>query len=98
MRIFPITGGELLFSLKTFAAALIALWIAFLWNLHQPYWALLTVLIVAQPYTGMVRSKALYRFVGTFVGAAMAIFLVPNLVNLPLLLVMALALWIALFL
>ena len=96
MRIFPITGGELLFSLKTFAAALIALWIAFLWNLHQPYWALLTVLIVAQPYTGMVRSKALYRFVGTFVGAAMAIFLVPNLVNLPLLLVMALALWIAL--
>ena len=96
MKIFPITGGELLFSLKTFAAALIALWIAFLWNLHQPYWALLTVLIVAQPYTGMVRSKALYRFVGTFVGAAMAIFFVPNLVNLPLLLVMALALWIAL--
>lgn len=96
MKILPITGGELLFSLKTFAAALIALWIAFLWNLHQPYWALLTVLIVAQPYTGMVRSKALYRFVGTFVGAAMAIFLVPNLVNLPLLLVMALALWIAL--
>ena len=96
MTLFPIKTGELLFSLKTFAAALLALWIAFLWNLRQPYWAMLTVLIVAQPYTGMVRSKALYRFVGTFVGAAMAIFLVPNLVNLPLLLVVALGLWIAL--
>jgi len=96
LKIFPVTAGELLFSLKTFAAALVALWIAFLWNLPQPYWAMLTVLIVAQPYTGMVRSKALYRFVGTLVGAGMAILLVPNLVNLPLLLVMALGLWIAL--
>jgi len=96
LKLFPISAGEILFSLKTFAAALLALWIAFLWNLSQPYWAMLTVLIVAQPYTGMVRSKALYRFVGTFVGAGMAVFLVPNLVNLPLLLVVALGLWIAL--
>ncbi len=95
MTLLPITSGELMFSLKTFAAALVALWIAFLWNLQQPYWAMLTVLIVAQPYTGMVRSKALYRFVGTFIGAAMTVFLVPNLVDLPFLLVMVLGFWIA---
>ena len=90
-----ITAGEILFSLKTFVAALLALAIAFRWNLRQPYWALLTVLIVAQPYTGMVRSKSLYRFVGTFVGAAMAVFLVPRLVDMPLLLTLALASWVA---
>ena len=90
-----ITAGELLFSLKTFVAALLALAIAFRWNLRQPYWALLTVLIVAQPYTGMVRSKSLYRFVGTFVGAGMAVFLVPRLVDMPVLLTLALASWVA---
>jgi len=88
--------GDLLFSLKTYVAALIALYIAFEWNLSQPYWALLTVLIVAQPYTGMVRSKALYRFVGTFVGASMAVFLVPRLVDIPGLLTVVLAAWISL--
>jgi uncharacterized membrane protein YccC len=96
LRFPSLTIGDALFSLKTFLAALIALYIAFLWNLSQPYWALLTVLIVAQPYTGMVRSKALYRFIGTFVGAAMAVFLIPRLVNLPELLTFFLAGWIAL--
>ena len=96
MRFPSLTLGDALFSLKTFLAALIALYIAFLWNLSQPHWALLTVLIVAQAYTGMVRSKALYRFIGTFVGAAMAVFLIPRLVNLPELLTFFLAGWIAL--
>ena len=90
-----ITPGEILFSLKTFAAALLALAIAFAWNLRQPYWALLTVLIVAQPYTGMVRSKSLYRFMGTFVGAGMAVFLVPRMVDMPVFLTLALAIWVA---
>lgn len=96
MRFPSLTLGDALFSLKTFLAALIALYIAFLWNLSQPHWALLTVLIVAQAYTGMVRSKALYRFIGTFVGAGMAVFLIPRLVNLPELLTFFLAAWIAL--
>ena len=96
MNTFSPTAGDWLFSLKTCLAALLSLFIAFRWNLPQPYWALLTVLIVAQPYTGMVRSKALYRFVGTFIGASMAVFLVPRLVNMPQFLTLALAGWIAL--
>lgn len=91
-----LTAGDWLFALKTCAAGLIALFVAFRWDLHQPYWALLTVLIVAQPYTGMVRSKALYRFVGTLVGASMAVFLVPRLVDMPEFLTLALAAWISL--
>ncbi len=89
-------SGDLLFSIKTFIAAITSLYIAFAWNLSQPYWALLTVMIVAQPYTGMVRSKALYRFMGTFIGASVAVLLVPNLVNVPELLTFSMALWIGL--
>ena len=96
MTAFSPTAGDWLFAIKTCAAALLSLFVAFRWDLPQPYWALLTVLIVAQPYTGMVRSKALYRFVGTFVGASMAVFLVPLLVNMPQFLTLSLAGWIAL--
>jgi hypothetical protein len=52
-------------SQKT-AAALIALLVAFTFNLDQPYWALLTVFIVSQPQqSGLVLAKSFYRIIGT---------------------------------
>ncbi|WP_293931830.1 FUSC family protein [Iodobacter sp.] len=90
------TFGELAFSLKTFAAAMLALYIAFSMDLQRPFWAMLTVYIVANPYSGAVRSKAVYRVVGTLIGSAVTLLLVPNLVNAPELLLLALALWIGL--
>ena len=53
-----------------------------------------TVYILAHPLSGAVRSKAVYRMFGTFIGAAATIVLVPNLVDSPELLTGALALWI----
>jgi len=82
------------FSLKTFASAMLALWIALELDLQRPYWAMATVYIVAQPLTGAMRSKAAYRFAGTLVGAIMTLLLVPLLVNTPTLLTGAFALWI----
>jgi uncharacterized membrane protein YccC len=90
------TFGEISFSLKTFAAAMLALYIAFSMDLQRPFWAMLTVYIVANPYSGAVRSKAVYRVVGTLIGSAVTLLLVPNLVNAPELLLLALALWIGL--
>jgi uncharacterized membrane protein YccC len=81
------------FSIKTFAAAMLALWIALRIGLDRPYWAMATAYIVAQPLTGAMRSKALYRFAGTILGAVASLALVPNLVNAPVLLAAALALW-----
>jgi uncharacterized membrane protein YccC len=81
------------FSAKTFVSAMLALYIALLINLDRPYWALLTVYIVAQPLAGAMRSKGAYRIVGTVMGASAAVALVPNLVNAPELLSAALALW-----
>jgi uncharacterized membrane protein YccC len=82
-----------LFSIRTFIGAMLALWIAFAINLDRPYWAMATAYIVAQPLTGAMRSKAVYRFTGTLLGAVASIALVPNLVNSPEILTFALALW-----
>ncbi|MEJ1975883.1 MAG: FUSC family protein [Acetobacteraceae bacterium] len=84
-----------LFSAKTFAAAMLALWIAFAANLDNPYWAMATVYFVSQPLSGATRSKAAYRMMGTLLGAIASIVLVPNLANTPVLLVAAIAVWTA---
>jgi uncharacterized membrane protein YccC len=87
---------EWLFAVKTFAAAMAALFIAMSIGLDRPYWAMATVYIVSQPLTGALRSKAFYRLVGTVIGATATVVLVPNLVSAPELLSAALALWIGL--
>jgi uncharacterized membrane protein YccC len=85
-----------LFAVKTFAAGMLALYIAMSIGLDKPYWALTTVYVIAQPLTGAVRSKAIFRLIGTVVGATMTVALVPNLANAPELLSAALALWVGL--
>jgi uncharacterized membrane protein YccC len=84
----------LIFSLNSFAGAMIALWIAFSLGLPRPFWAMLTVYITAQPLTGALRSKALYRVLGTATGGAAAVVIVPTFVNAPLLMTLMMASWI----
>ncbi len=86
---------DMVFSIKTFIAAMLALFIALCFDLPNPYWAVTTVYIVAHPLSGASTSKAVYRLVGTAAGGAMSIVLVPNLVNAPELLTLAIALWVA---
>ncbi|VTZ24986.1 Fusaric acid resistance protein conserved region [Methylocella tundrae] len=83
------------FSLKTFAAAALALYVCFWLQLPRPYWAVATVYICSQPLAGATRSKAFYRVCGTILGASMSIALVPNLANSPEILSLAISLWIA---
>jgi uncharacterized membrane protein YccC len=75
---------------------LMALYIAFASDLERPYWAVFTVFIVANPLTGAVRSKTVFRLIGTVTGAAMALLLIPPLVDAPVLLSLAISLWIGL--
>ncbi len=81
------------YGVRTFAASMIALYIALLMELPRPYWAMATVYIVSSPFVGPTSSKALYRAVGTFLGASAAVFFVPLFVQTPFLLVVVLALW-----
>ncbi|MFR0675997.1 FUSC family protein [Enterobacterales bacterium AW_CKDN230030176-1A_HGKHYDSX7] len=81
------------YGVRTFAASMIALYIALLMQLPRPYWAMATVYIVSSPFVGPTSSKALYRALGTLLGAAGAVLLVPPLVQSPELLSVAIALW-----
>ncbi len=98
MRLPPLprfTRAEIVFSLKSFAGAMLAMYLASRAGLPRPFWALMTAYVVAHPLAGAVRSKALFRFVGTLIGSTATVLLVPTLSNAPELLTLALALWVA---
>jgi len=88
------TWSETLFSVKSFAAAMLAVYISMRIGLPRPFWAMMTAYIVSAPFAGPTRSKGLYRAGGTVLGGIATIVLVPNLSNSPELLSLALALWI----
>jgi uncharacterized membrane protein YccC len=90
--VYP-TLRDWLFSVKTFAAAMIALYIGLSLELPRPYWAMATVYIVSNPFVGATRSKALYRALGTALGASAAVLLVPPFVESPYLFSVIVALW-----
>jgi uncharacterized membrane protein YccC len=84
---------EVIFSVKCFLAAMLAMYVASRMGQPRPFWALMTTYVVASPLAGAVRSKALFRFLGTLMGSVAALLLVPALSNAPQLLILAIALW-----
>jgi len=90
---FP-SKNEALFSVKSFGAAMLALYVSMSIGLPRPFWALMTAYIVAAPFAGPTRSKAVYRFGGTLLGAFATVILVPMFANSPELLSLVLALWV----
>jgi uncharacterized membrane protein YccC len=90
----PLTAAAALFSLNSFAAAMLALWIALSIGLERPFWAITTAYIVSQPLSGAAASKAVYRLMGTVLGGAATVAMVPPLVQSPPLLCLALSLWV----
>ena len=93
---FLVRHADLVFALKTFAASMLALVIALAIDLPRPYWAMATVYITSQPLAGATSSKAFFRVMGTLIGAIVTVAMVPNLVNAPELLCLAIALWVGL--
>src|SRR6266404_7732147 len=88
------TAVGLTFAVKTFAASLLALYIAFWAGLDDPRWSFLTVYVVSQPDSGLVLAKSFYRILGTIAGVLVSIALVFGLAQYGELFVAALAVWI----
>src|SRR3569623_2543613 len=91
-----LTRREVVVSLKSFAAAMLALYISLRLNFSQPIWSVTTVYIVSQPLAGMVLSKSVYRVLGTVIGAVASLVFVALFNNSPDLFCLALALWLGL--
>ncbi|MFD1703634.1 FUSC family protein [Methylopila henanensis] len=90
-----VTRDRLIFALRATLAALLAGYLALLADLPQASSSMMTVLIVSQPLTGMVLSKAFFRVVGTIVGAVAAVALTAALHGAPELFVLGVSGWIA---
>ncbi|RJE49616.1 fusaric acid resistance protein [Acinetobacter sp. JS678] len=73
---------------------MLALFVSFELDLINPMWSIGTVLIIANPYSGMVSSKCVYRVIGTMGGAVVALTLTPHLINTPWLFTVVLSLWV----
>ncbi|MBW9076381.1 FUSC family protein [Rhizobium pusense] len=89
-------ADALLFSAKSFAAAMLAYYISLRIGLPKPFWAIITVYIVSQTSAGASFSRGVYRFAGTLVGAIATVAIVPNFVNDPIVCSAVLAVWIGL--
>jgi uncharacterized membrane protein YccC len=75
---FPIdiSWQNIVFSLKTAAAAMLALALAYWFELSDPQWATLTVYLLAQPTVGAALAKGVWRAVGTAAGGLIGLVLV----------------------
>ena len=89
-------ADALLFSVKSFAAAMLAYYFALRVGLPKPSWAILTVYIVSQNSAGASLSRGVYRFAGTVVGAVATVAIIPFFVNDPIVCSVVLACWIGL--
>ena len=85
---------DLIFATKTFLAGMLALYCAFALNLAYPIWAIGTVFVIANPYSGMTSSKSLYRLLGTLLGAIVAVVTTPLFINKPLFFTLFLSAWV----
>ncbi len=89
-------ADALFFSVKSFAAAMLAYYLSLRIGLPKPYWAILTVYLVSQPSAGASLGRGVYRLAGTMAGAVATVAIVPNFVNNPIICSVAIAGWIGL--
>jgi uncharacterized membrane protein YccC len=94
-RFFGHQRPHLVAALRGTAAALTALAAAELLGLACPYWAAMTALIVIQPTRGLLFEKSFYRLIGTVVGSSAGLLLLLYTRS-PMLITLALCLWMAL--
>ena len=87
------TRESVVFSLKSFIAAMLALYLALKLGLPRPFWSIVTAYVVSQPFAGATRSKALYRIAGTVTGAIMTACFIPPIVGDPFLVALFFSVW-----
>lgn len=84
------------FTLRTTAAALLALAVAQSLGIHHPWWAAMTVWLVSQPTRGLLLERSLARLVGTICGAFAGALILGFLTRDWLVALTAVAAWLAL--
>jgi uncharacterized membrane protein YccC len=71
---FPLASWA--FAVRTWLAAILALYVSFWLSIDTPSMAIITVAIVAEPTRGQALDKAVFRIVATIIGVAASIVIV----------------------
>ena len=90
------TGGQWRYALRNSIAMILALYIAFEFQMDEPYWALTSAAVVSFPTVGGVISKSIGRIIGSLLGAMGAVFIAGHCLNEPWLFTLAIATWLGL--
>ncbi len=87
------TAPQWRYALRNSIAMILALWIAFVLELDEPYWALTSAAVVSFPTVGGVISKSIGRVFGSLLGACVAVLIAGQTLNDPWLFTLAIASW-----
>ncbi|AEX52639.1 hypothetical protein GRAQ_01849 [Rahnella aquatilis CIP 78.65 = ATCC 33071] len=87
------TWGQWRYALRNSIAMILALYIAFEFQMDEPYWALTSAAVVSFPTVGGVISKSIGRIIGSLLGAMGAVFIAGHCLNEPWLFTFAIAAW-----
>ncbi|STX28267.1 p-hydroxybenzoic acid efflux pump subunit AaeB [Legionella beliardensis] len=68
-------------ALRTAVGVVLAIVISFALHIEKPYWAGMTVALIANIYTGNIIDKAIMRLLGTFIGVWFGFYLTHFVVN-----------------
>lgn len=90
------SAGQWRYALRNSLAMCLSLWVAFVLNLDEPYWALTSAAVVSFPTVGGVISKSIGRVFGSLVGAAASVAIAGHCLNDPWLFTLFIAAWIGL--
>ena len=87
------TPAQWRYALRNAIAMCLALWIAFVLELDEPYWALTSAAVVSFPTVGGVISKSIGRVFGSLLGASAAVLIAGHGLNDPWLFTLSIAAW-----
>jgi len=90
------TASQWRYALRNSIAMCLALWIAFVLELDDPYWAFTSAAVVSFPTVGGVISKSIGRIIGSILGACAAVIIAGHCLNDPWLFSLAIASWLGL--
>ena len=68
-------------ALRTAIATIIAIMCAFILHLDKPYWSGMTVILLANLYSGNIIDKVVMRILGTIIGVSLGFFLASFIAN-----------------
>ena len=88
--------ASLAYAVRGWLGCVLALFLAYFFQLDQPYWAGMTAWLAMQPTPGMAISRCFYRIIGSIIGAAMGVVLISLFAQTPELFIIAFALWMGL--